>query len=149
MGWVLANGPGDWNSIQGRVIPKTQKCLTLSIIRYLSRVKWSNLGTGVVPSPTPWCGSYRKMSFGSPLIKVAHFTLFYYCKFSKQWKTLDFLSESIAFWKEKYYSSKAMAWKVLFKTLHRRTQLFKRWYADFKWGRTDTNDAEHSGRQIN
>ncbi len=22
---------------------------------------------------------------------------------------------------------------------------FKRWYADFKHGRTDTNDAEHSG----
>ena len=45
---VFANGPGDLGSIQGRVIPKTQKwylilpCLTLSIIRYGSRVKWSN-----------------------------------------------------------------------------------------------------------
>ena len=37
-------------------------CLTLSIIRYGSRVKWSNSGKGVVPSPTPWCGSYRKGS---------------------------------------------------------------------------------------
>ena len=35
-------------------------CLTLSIIRYASRVKWRNLGKGVVPSPTPWCSSYRK-----------------------------------------------------------------------------------------
>ena len=36
---VFANGPGDWGSIPGRVIPKNQKwylivpCLTLSIIR--------------------------------------------------------------------------------------------------------------------
>ena len=30
-------------------------CLTLSIIRYGSRVKWSNPGKVVAPSPTPWC----------------------------------------------------------------------------------------------
>ena len=35
-------------------------CLTLSIIRQGSRVKWSNPGKGVVPSPIPWCSSYRK-----------------------------------------------------------------------------------------
>ena len=65
---VFANGPGDWGSIQGWVIPKTQKmvldaalpCLTLSIIRYGSRVKWSNPGKGVVSSPTPRCSSYQK-----------------------------------------------------------------------------------------
>ena len=32
--------------------------LALSIIRYGSRVKWSNLGNGVAPSPTPRCCSY-------------------------------------------------------------------------------------------
>ena len=37
-------------------------CLTLSIIRYGSRVKWSNPRKGVAPSPTPWCSSYRKGS---------------------------------------------------------------------------------------
>ena len=37
-------------------------CLTLSIIRYGSRVKWSNPGKGVVPSPIHWCSSYRKGS---------------------------------------------------------------------------------------
>ena len=37
-------------------------CLTLNIIRYRSRVKWSNQGRGVVPSPTPWCSSERKGS---------------------------------------------------------------------------------------
>ena len=32
--------------------------LTLSYIRYVSRVKWSNPGKGVAPSPTPRCSSY-------------------------------------------------------------------------------------------
>ena len=38
-------------------------CLTLSIIRYVSRVKWNNPGKGVAPSPTPQCSSYWKGSF--------------------------------------------------------------------------------------
>ena len=33
-------------------------CLTLSNIKYVSRVKWSNPGKGVAPSSTPWCSSY-------------------------------------------------------------------------------------------
>ena len=42
-------------------------CLTLSIIRYGSRVKQSNPVKGVAPSPTPWCCSYRKGSLrGTP-----------------------------------------------------------------------------------
>ena len=35
-------------------------CLTLSIIRYGTWVKWSNSRKAVVSSPTPWCSSYRK-----------------------------------------------------------------------------------------
>ena len=35
-------------------------CLTLSIIRYGSRVKWNTAGKRVVPSPTPRCSSYWK-----------------------------------------------------------------------------------------
>ena len=35
-------------------------CLTLSNISCVSRVKWSNPGKGVAPSPTPWCSSYWK-----------------------------------------------------------------------------------------
>ena len=38
-------------------------CLTLSIVRYGSRVKWSNPGKGVAPSPTPW---YSKLSKREP-----------------------------------------------------------------------------------
>ena len=37
-------------------------CLTLSNIRYVSRVKWSNPGKGIVPSPAPQCNSYWKGS---------------------------------------------------------------------------------------
>ena len=40
----------------------TPPCLTLSIIRYVTRVKWSNPGEGVAPSPTPRCSSYWKGS---------------------------------------------------------------------------------------
>ena len=35
-------------------------CLTLVIIRYVSRVKWSNPGKEVAPSPTSRCGSNEK-----------------------------------------------------------------------------------------
>ena len=37
-------------------------CLTLSIIRYGSRVKWSNPRKGVAPSLTLRCSSYQKGS---------------------------------------------------------------------------------------
>ena len=65
---VFANGPGDLGSIPGRVIPKTQKMVLdvtlLNTQRYKVRikVKWSNPGKGVAPSPTPWCSSCRKGS---------------------------------------------------------------------------------------
>ena len=42
-------------SYQRYLIPP---CLTLSIIRYVSRVKWSNPGKRVAPSPTAWCCIY-------------------------------------------------------------------------------------------
>ena len=62
VGRVLPNGLGDLGSIPGHVIPKTQKMVLdtplLNNIRYISRVKWSNLGKEVMPSPTPWCSSY-------------------------------------------------------------------------------------------
>ena len=61
---VFANCPGDLGSIPGRVIPKTlkQTYLTLSNIRYVSRVKWSNPGKIVEPSPTSRCSNYWKES---------------------------------------------------------------------------------------
>ena len=47
---VFAHGPRDLGYISGQVLPKNQKwylippCLIFSIIRYVSRVKWSNPG---------------------------------------------------------------------------------------------------------
>ena len=52
-------------------------CLILSIKRCGLRVKRSNPGKGVVPSPTPWCSSYQKRAFGSASTMVANFTLLY------------------------------------------------------------------------
>ena len=65
---VLANGPRDQGSTQVESYQRLKKwylmlpCLTLSIIRYGSKVKWSNPGNGVVPSPTAQCSSYWKGS---------------------------------------------------------------------------------------
>ena len=83
-GRVFANGPGDLGSIPVRVIPKTLKwylippCLTHSIIRYVSRVKWSNPGKGVAPSPTPRVAAIEKGAFGSPSTKGRQLYLLYY-----------------------------------------------------------------------
>ena len=44
-------------------------CLTLSNIRYISRVKWSNPTKGVAPFPTPRCSSYWKGSLRVTLDK--------------------------------------------------------------------------------
>ena len=52
-------------------------CLTLSIIRYVLRVKWSNPSKGVVPFPTPVCSSYWKGSFQVALT-VVNFTYYIY-----------------------------------------------------------------------
>ena len=59
---MFANGPGDLDSIPGRVIPKTLWYLIHSNIRYVSRIKWSNPGKGVASSSTPQCSSYWKGS---------------------------------------------------------------------------------------
>ena len=51
-------------------------CLILSIMRYVSRVKWSNPGKGVAPSRTPRCRGYWK---GSLLVALDYgHQLFYF-----------------------------------------------------------------------
>ena len=77
---MFTNGLGDWDSIPGQIIPKTKKwylilpCLTLSINRYVSRVKWSNPGKRIMLSPTRRRSSYWKgvlrvvLDYGSQFI---------------------------------------------------------------------------------
>ena len=80
MSKVFANGLGDRSSIPGQVIPKIQKwylmppCLTLSIIRYGSRVKWSNPEKGVAPPLHLGVVAIEKGAFGPISAKVANFT---------------------------------------------------------------------------
>ena len=56
VGRVFANGQGERGSIPGQAIPKTQEwyliptCLTLRIIRYVSRANWFHPGKWVAPS---------------------------------------------------------------------------------------------------
>ena len=68
---VFNNGLGDWGSITGWVILKTQKIvldtsLTFNIIGYGSRVSGAIQKKGVVPSPTSRCRRYWKEAFGLP-----------------------------------------------------------------------------------
>ena len=53
-------------------------CLTLSTIRYVSNVKWSNPGKGVAPSLTPRCSSYWKRSLRTTLDYSRQFYLYIY-----------------------------------------------------------------------
>ena len=105
VGRVFANGPGDMGSIPGRVIPKKFKkwylvppWLTLSNIRYVSRVKWSNPRKGIVTSPTPRCCSYWKGSF---LVAVDYSRQFYFIYidnikiFAENRKELETLRQTI------------------------------------------------------
>ena len=68
LGRVFVSGLGDWLQSQVKLYQRLKKwylippCLTLSIIRYVSRVKWSNPGKGEVPSFTHQCNSYWKGS---------------------------------------------------------------------------------------
>ena len=68
VGRVFANGPEVLGSNPGRVIPKALKMVLdtslLNTQQYKVRikVKWSNPGKGVAPSPTLWCSSYLKRS---------------------------------------------------------------------------------------
>ena len=50
-------------------------CLTFSIIRYISRIKWSNPGKRVASSHTPRCSSYWK---GSLLVILGYGRQLYY-----------------------------------------------------------------------
>ena len=82
VGRVFANGPGNLGLIPGRVIPKTLKkvldtsCLTLSNIRYISRVKWGNPGKGVCPPLHLSVVAIEKGAFWSPSTTVANFTFY-------------------------------------------------------------------------
>ena len=61
---MFANGTEDRGSVPGRVIPKTQKMVLDSVAlntkhyKVRIKVKWSNPGNGVLPSPTPRCGNH-------------------------------------------------------------------------------------------
>ena len=57
---VFANGQGYWGLFPGRVKLRhlISPCLTLSVIRYVSRVKWSNIREEVESFPSPRFVSY-------------------------------------------------------------------------------------------
>ena len=98
---MFANDLEDQESVLVCVITKTQKwytmppCLTVSIIRYGSRIKWRNPGNGVAPSPTPRCNSYWK---GSLQVSVDYdrqlyiYIYIYIYIYEKHFYTVEFIS---------------------------------------------------------
>ena len=75
MGRVFANVLGDWGSIPGHVIPKTQKIVIdatlLNTQHYKVRIK------GKVENPRKGVVAIAKGAFGLPSTTVSNFT--YYC----------------------------------------------------------------------
>ena len=78
---------GDRVSVPGWVIPKTQKnkwyfiplCYKLSIIRNVSREKWSSSKKGIALSSTRRCSSYWKRSFYVALNHIYIYIYIYVC----------------------------------------------------------------------
>ena len=70
--WVLTQVASYQRLLKWYLIPP---CFTLSIIRYVSRVKWSNPGKEVAPSSTPQCSSYW---IGSLLVALDYGRQLYY-----------------------------------------------------------------------
>ena len=90
MAWWLECSPIVWETWVQYQVKSCQRfkkwylippCLTLSIIRYGSRVNWSNPGRGVAPFPIPLCSSYRKgslwvtLNYGCQLYFLLYFML--------------------------------------------------------------------------
>ena len=86
MSRVFINGLGDWGSIPGRVILKTQKMVLdttlLSIQHYKVSIKGKveqSRERSSVPPLHFGVVAIEKGAFGSPSTKVANFTYLYYC----------------------------------------------------------------------
>ena len=91
-------------------------CLKLGNIRYISRVKWSNSGKGVVPSPELWCSSYWK---GSLLVVLFTYLFAYNDRFLKIMS--DFTCKSLI--KTSHYFPNALmpSHQPFFLSVHCRT----------------------------
>ena len=77
MSWVFTNGLGDWGSIQGQVIPKTQKMVFDASLHNTQHYKVPIKGevveqsrNGVLASPTLQYSSYWKGSLWVTLLRL-------------------------------------------------------------------------------
>ena len=66
-------------------------CLTLRIIRYVSRVKWSNPGKELRPPLHLGVVAIEKGAFGSPSTTGANFTLYIRAYFMSRDKGIAFI----------------------------------------------------------
>ena len=81
-------------------------CLTLSIIRYILRIKWSNPGKGVAPSPTSSWSSYWKgslqiiLDYGCQLYLYIRCTYLWTANYSNLYFWLQFQCCRIGLWRQ-------------------------------------------------
>ena len=129
MSRVFTNGSGDQGSIPGRFIPKTQKMVfdaaLLNTQYYKVRVKWSNPGNGVVPSPKPHCSSYWKRSLLITFNKGCQ--LHFHLLLSKLIGNAFF-----SWWTHSFYHCFYCLYKILADQLYSLLQVYKDVFYDFK-----------------
>ena len=79
--WLFTNGPRDWGSIPGQVIPKTQKmvrdAVLLSIQYYKVRIKGKVEQSREWSSALPSVVATEKGAFRSPSTEVTNFTFYW------------------------------------------------------------------------
>ena len=127
---VFANGPGDRDSIPGRVIPKTQKMVFdaawINTQHYKIRIKGKveQCRDGVAPYPILWCSSYWKGSLRVALDYVHQLYLLGYPRpgnnplsqhYKHHWQEIVFKFE-LAF----NFENKTIYWKWYIKRYYYR-----------------------------
>ena len=109
---------GDWGSIPGRIIPKTQKIIFDAALvisqHYKVRIKWSNPWNGVAPSSTP--SNYWKESLWADLDKGHQLYLYIYRERERQGESRNWFTRASnrnvdSHGNAKYYSSKRKKWE--------------------------------------
>ena len=131
--WVQSLAASYQRLLKWYLIPP---CLTLSNIKYVTRVKWSNPEKGVAPSPTPRCSSYWKgslldtLDYGRQLLLLfmitRDFLLFIYLRMS-----FIFINQV------KVHSLQQVWWKHVTYYLERRLALLSNIHCIERWNKKE------------
>ena len=131
--WVQYQVASYQRLLKGYLIPP---CLTLCNIRYVLKVKWSNSGKGVGPSPTPQCSSYWKGNLQVALdygCKLYFFTLFLSGNISPIWPLTHIALNIVT---NKYYNQRinvATKYVYIYIYILKNSEKLTCFYDSFGW----------------